>query len=103
MLEAWADEDGIFMGNLFISNNVDYLECSTAKFINFNTLIISKDSINKKYLALMFLDNIQTGIAYGKFRNELSNKLFENWLKDHKIPLINAKDKSNLTLIKGGK
>ena len=102
MLEAWADENGIFMGNLFISNNVDYLECATAKFVNFDTLIISKDYTNKRYVALMFLDDIEVGFAYGKFRNEKSNKLFEDWLKEHKVPLINVKDKSNLTLIKGG-
>lgn len=43
MLEAWANEEGIFMGNLFISNNADYLECATAKFTNFDTLVVSKD------------------------------------------------------------
>lgn len=103
MLEAWADENGIFMGNIFISNNVDYLECATAKFTNFDTLIVSKDYKNKRYIALMFLDDIEIGFAYGKFRNEKSNEFFESWLKEHKIPLIDLEARRNLVVIDGGK
>ena len=103
MLEAWANEKGIFIGNIFISNNVDYLECATAKFTNFDSLIVSKDHRNKRYIAIMFLDDIEVGFAYGKFRDEKSNNFFEGWLKEHKIPLVQWGDTSKLTLIEGGK
>lgn len=100
MLETWADEKGIFMGNIFISNEVDYLECATAKFTNFDTLIINKDYENKRYIAFMFLNNSTIiGFAYGKFRSEKSNKLFENWLKEHNIQLIDTKAKGSLATI----
>ena len=51
----------------------------------------------------MFLDDIETGFAYGKFRDEKSNKFFENWLKEHKIPLIDLEARRNLVVIDGGK
>ena len=51
----------------------------------------------------MFLDNIEIGFAYGKFRDEKSNKFFESWLKEHNILLVDLEARRNLVVIDGGK
>lgn len=91
MLESFLSEknDGIFMGNLFIPNDLEYLCCATAVFHNFKSVVVAKDYMEKKYTAVMLGENEKLlGKAYAKFRSNESNKFFENWLKEHKIKLV---------------